>query len=1141
MKNARARIGSILLACALVLSFMPVTAMAEGGSCTEGLCSHEAAIGETHYHTLEDAVIAVKSSGEKTIQLLQDVEIEAQLELPAGTVLDGQGHSITAGDTVWSSVEPEKYMLVCASDVTVQDVTIDAGKNAYGCLQFFKATGGRIEGKVALVHAKQLGLNVNASQVTAAGTLRLAGNGWGDVINVGWGSGISGYTGSCTFDAREAELAGVASVYADKHDISHAGGIEKFEIRLSDDFVLLNQTEAGYAYISAAAEFDGKKYATLAAAVDAVIAEGNKTGTVTLLKNSSGAGISLPDEDGTVHLTIDFNGNTYTCTAPATGVRAARTQAIYLGEHHDVTFKNGTITSAAGSGVNMLVQNDGELTLDSMVLDGVNLTGGHAVLNNCGNMAVADSTVNAPSAGTALGVCWGSHHGDSRDTLVMIEGTSKISGGIHVKTEGAAEEVRSINTLTIHGGIFAGELTVDPGLHATAADGITISGGQFASEPHQDYIAEGHEVLRDGEWFVVGKPDLKVALNATELTLLKGGSTTLVATVTPDNGGRTVTWRSENADVATVDGGVVTAVGTGTTVITAAADGGAQATCVVTVPAEGTGVLPSVVDPDVKVDPALEDLEEETAKVVTDTANSVTASGALSDAAQQHVENLDRDSEQRDALLEKGKEQLEAAEDETVTLYSQTYLEITATGAETAQGEVTSVTLNITPMVQVVASTASTASDVNDGNSAVVKEAEKLSISASTEITVQLPAGFAGRPVYIRHEAFDRLKTYYYKAAASADGTVTFTNPHGFSPFTFSLENGAAAEVGDIGYPTLQAAVEEVPHNGTILLTGNNDETIEVQKNVTFILDTNGHRFTGSISAGSHCQMTVSLTEDGKTIYTFTDIGDDSDGSGENGGSGDSGSESGGYVITVVPVNGGKVTVSPGRAEQGKTVTITAVPNSGYVLDGLTVTAKNGNGLEVADKGNGKYTFTMPGGAVTVKAVFVPKETAMPFADVPKSFWAYDEIKWAYENDYMNGISDAAFSPHGILSRQQVWMTLARMAGETPANMAEAKAWAVSQGISDGSNPGAAVTRQQLGTLLYRFAGKNGYDTSDQADLSDYPDAGELASYAVDAMAWAVANGIISGTTAGTLQPAGTANRAQFAAVLWRFYQTSAD
>ena len=254
-----------------------------------------------------------------------------------------------------------------------------------------------------------------------------------------------------------------------------------------------------------------------------------------------------------------------------------------------------------------------------------------------------------------------------------------------------------------------------------------------------------------------------------------------------------------------------------------------------------------------------------------------------------------------------------------------------------------------------------------------------------------------------------------------------------------------------------------------------------------------------------------------------------------------------GSIISVSGTAHGSVRVNPGRAEKGDTVTITAIPDDGYELGSLTVTDRDGGSVRVSDAGNNRYTFTMPGGSVTVKAEFVQDGTAAPvipgaaFADVPEDFWAYNEINWAAENGYMNGTTSTTFAPSGAVTRQQVWMILARMAGARPADMAEAKTWAVENGISDGTNPGAAVSRQQLVALLYRFAAQNGYDTTARADLSGYPDAASVASYATDAMAWSVANGIVGGTTAGTLNPAGTANRAQFAVILWRLFQSTAN
>ena len=122
------------------------------------------------------------------------------------------------------------------------------------------------------------------------------------------------------------------------------------------------------------------------------------------------------------------------------------------------------------------------------------------------------------------------------------------------------------------------------------------------------------------------------------------------------------------------------------------------------------------------------------------------------------------------------------------------------------------------------------------------------------------------------------------------------------------------------------------------------------------------------------------------------------------------------------------------------------------------------------------------------------------------------------------------------MTRQQVWMILARLSGASPANMAEAKTWAMRNGISDGSDPGAAVTRQQLVTLLYRYAENMGYSVEGKANLSNYPDAGAISSYAVETMAWAVGNNVVSGTNEGYLNPGVTATRAHFAVILWRFW-----
>ena len=234
--------------------------------------------------------------------------------------------------------------------------------------------------------------------------------------------------------------------------------------------------------------------------------------------------------------------------------------------------------------------------------------------------------------------------------------------------------------------------------------------------------------------------------------------------------------------------------------------------------------------------------------------------------------------------------------------------------------------------------------------------------------------------------------------------------------------------------------------------------------------------------------------------------------------------------------DGGSIKVNPRTPEEGDEVTITVDPDSGYEVDEVTVTDRNGREVKVTAERNGTYTFTQPRGRVTISVTFVREGGSTFFSDVPESFWAYDEIAWAYDNGYVNGTSASAFSPNASISRQQVWMILARLSGADPANMSAAREWAVTNGVSDGTTPGGAVTRQQLVALLYRYATLMGYANDQRADLSAYPDAGTVAGYAVEPMQWSVANSIVGGTSNGTLDPTGTATRAQFAVILYRFW-----
>lgn len=168
-----------------------------------------------------------------------------------------------------------------------------------------------------------------------------------------------------------------------------------------------------------------------------------------------------------------------------------------------------------------------------------------------------------------------------------------------------------------------------------------------------------------------------------------------------------------------------------------------------------------------------------------------------------------------------------------------------------------------------------------------------------------------------------------------------------------------------------------------------------------------------------------------------------------------------------------------------------------------------------------------------------PAAPANIFTDVPANHSFASQITWARDNGVMGGYSDGSFRPTNPTNRQQLWMVLARLSGASPADMAAAREWAVNSGVSDGTNGEGTLSRQQLVTMLYRYAQSQSMNLEGAADLSTYPDNGSVASYASEALAWAVGKGIVTGTSDGRLNPEGTATRGQFAVMMYRFSHQS--
>lgn len=281
------------------------------------------------------------------------------------------------------------------------------------------------------------------------------------------------------------------------------------------------------------------------------------------------------------------------------------------------------------------------------------------------------------------------------------------------------------------------------------------------------------------------------------------------------------------------------------------------------------------------------------------------------------------------------------------------------------------------------------------------------------------------------------------------------------------------------------------------------------------------------------------------------------------------------YSITVVQGAGGTASVNRTTAEEGDQITVTLSPNSGYELDMIRAIGGGTSVLSLTDLGGGRHRFTMPASNVEIRVTFerrnsgsswaaapgdgsangnarrttdvmptqnatlgVPQAGASEqrFRDVPMGHWAAGEIEWANQMGYMNG-TGGRFNPDGNISNQQMWMVLARLTGSNPANMAEARHWAVQGGYADGSAPAGPVKRHQLVTALYRCARLSGSVNRNTTSLAGYNDSRNVPAVARDAFSWALANGIISGSADKNLMPNGYITRAQFAVILYRYSQ----
>lgn len=891
------------------------------------------------------------------------------------------------------------------------------------------------------------------------------------------------------------------------------------------------------------AKIDDNLYTSLQAAISAA-SDGQ---TVTLLKNTTES-VVIP-ANRTVN--FDLNGNKLTAPTDKRYDAIVNYGTLTINDSK----KTGEIISNKNSGIGIGANSNTTIVY-------AKITGQEGAIGGYKNTVGATLTIKD---GIFNGI----------DNAVVIFNGSERTG--------------NANTITINGGTFNGTIQssgyVACGIYAPWQDNITVNGGTFNITNGAGIVARaGNVTVTDGEFNTTGNTtgrvgDSRVVVPCSALVFDSGanypaltGSSKLTI-----NGGKFKSDVNVNniAVVIPKAGDTNTRVEVTKGYFTSDptpycgkdADGkqlvGIPSTdsnypfTVGTLAAANVDVAPA--NPQVKVDNTIPDNVKETATAAANAAADTSATG-LDAIGGKEATNV------TSSEVNTAKEQLSKTsgvtinKGDSVTLYVQPYLDITVTGAKVnEQQKATELSLSITPMVKKVASTAKKADDIaltnetgKTKNATLISDTEVKNVNTPVTIKLALPNDFAQdkAKLSIKHTKANGSIEYYTGTVStegekgSAKTYVTFTT-NGFSPFVIYAASANVASIGEGEnqkvYPTLQAAIDAVQNNETITLLKDTNEKVTVSKAIKFTLAGKDY-LKGSIAAGSRYSMTTSEPS-GKTEYTFTYVG---------GGSSSSISTPTTYAVNVNAATNGAVAADKKTASKGTTVTVTASPSKGYVVDAVKVVDKDGKDVAVTGK-DGKYVFTMPASAVTVTGSFkaeTPAPVALPFTDVKSGNWFYDAVKYAYAQGLMTGTSATTFAPNGTMNRAMIVTVLYRLEKspavtgaskftDVPAGQwySDAVAWAAANKIVNGYDettfgPMNAVTREQMAAILFRYEQVKGLENVTlEENLNRFPDQNKISAYAIPALQWAVGQKIINGNADGTLDPTGTATRAQVAQI----------
>ena len=1165
-----------------------------------------AQIDNTTYNTLSDAITAAENG--KTITLLKNTSGEVVIPTDKNITLDLNGNTIThTGTTVYNLGN----LTICDSSndktgkiISTGNVDVGVGHDSTTTIEYANIEA--VEGAVITGYATGATITIKDGNFSASDNAVIAGNGnntdsnatgnpvrvnpnkinilggtftgniettgyiacgiyapWKDIITVSGGNftvnngigivaragqvTVTGGSFTCNGNAKgkvgdkNFDMDAAQSVYFDASNpaypaynsktdyIKLLGGTFSSDVTkyVAENYTCI-QNKDKYTVKAlndvAVAKIGDILYPTLTKAIEAVPDNGESATTVTLIKDST-EDVTIPANK---KVALELNGKkltnvssntitnngTLTITGEGTVDNVTHAKAaIYNkgtvtlnGGTYDRSNEDGVDADNAGTNTYYTILNHGNMTVDSSVT--VRNKGHHSSLFENGYYSHnSKDGIDNPT----LTITSGTYEGGLNTIKNDDDATLIINGGTFTNYTQAAFQNHGTATVTAGSFIANSKYAIDNcGCDATHDPGkLEISGGTFNGTL---YIRSAYSNVTISDGYFNGS----ISKTGGTLTITGGyftsDPTTYLATgkaaVESDLAGynyKVDVAKGEKADVAAAK------------------------------PEVSTSVLTEV------------DKEAATAvsNALSNSTDTVTGDGLTAAANTIANNNTVNQADATNALKQKEI----TTEGQTVRIVVQTYMDINITAVDTTSPGKKTLSLDITPMYRTVATTATEGQTIivkdkgsseQAANAVLIPNASgNLTINKPVTIKIPLPTDFVSPvtpgandypSIYVQHKGYE-----YTASVSNQSGTLyaTFTNPHGFSSFTITAAPTAVAEVNGTSYINFQDAVDAVENGGAIKALKDINSTVSGNK--TFTVNANSNTVTLTAASG------YNLTKN-DNVYTV---------SRQHSGSSSSGTTAS-YNVNVNAATNGTVAADKKTASKGTTVTVTASPSKGYVVDAVKVVDKDGKDVAVTGK-DGKYVFTMPASAVTVTGSFkaeTPAPVALPFTDVKSGNWFYDAVKYAYAQGLMTGTSATTFAPNGTMNRAMIVTVLYRLEKspavtgaskftDVPAGQwySDAVAWAAANKIVNGYDettfgPMNAVTREQMAAILFRYEQVKGLENVTlEENLNRFPDQNKISAYAIPALQWAVGQKIINGNADGTLDPTGTATRAQVAQI----------